>query len=151
LPTEAQRQLQFARALRNHPTPAAERLWRAPSRVRPRFTRQLRVGPFVADFARRRARLIVEADGSHHAESPTDELRSAALEAEGWRVIRFWNSDITDNLDGVVEAIVEAVTARIPPGEEVRFMDSRAGRERRPRGRRQEPPPTPPARAGGED
>jgi very-short-patch-repair endonuclease len=149
--SEAQRRLRFARALRNNPTPAEERLWRALSRIRPRFTRQLRLGPFVADFACRRARLIVEADGSHHAESPTDEERSAALEAEGWRVIRFWNSDIADNLDGVVEAIVAAVAARVPPGEEVRFVDSRAGRERRPRGRRQGPPPAPPASAGGEN
>ena len=148
--SEAQRRLHFARALRNNPTPAEELLWRALSRIRPRFTRQLRLGPFVADFACRRARLIVEADGSQHAESPTDERRSAALEAEGWRVIRFWNSDIADNLDGVVEAIIAAVGGRIPAGEEVGFVDSRAGRERRSRGRRQGPPPAPPARAGGE-
>lgn len=148
--SEGQRRLRFARALRNNPTPAEEALWRALSRVRPRFTRQLRLGPFVADFACRRARLIVEADGSQHAESPTDEARSAALEADGWRVIRFWNSDIIDNLDGVVEAIVAAVRVRIPPGEEAGFIASRAGRERRSRGRRKQgPPPAPPASAGG--
>ena len=78
--SEAQRRLRFARALRNNPTPAEEKLWRALSRVRPRFTRQLRLGPFVADFACRRARLIVEVDGSPHAESSTDAVRSAALE-----------------------------------------------------------------------
>ena len=149
--SEAQRRLNFTRALRNNPTSAEERLWRALSRMRPRFTRQLRLGPYVADFACRRARLIVEADGSQHAESPTDEGRSAALEADGWRVIRFWNSDIADNLDGVIEAIVAAVATRIPSGEEVRFIASRAGRERRPRTRKQGPPPAPPARAGGED
>jgi very-short-patch-repair endonuclease len=150
--SEAQRRLLFARALRNNPTPAEEALWRALSRLRPRFTRQLRLGPFVADFARRRARLIVEADGSQHAENPADETRSATLEADGWRVIRFWNSDIADNLDGVVQAIVGAVAVRIPPGEEVHFIASRAGRERRPQGRRKQgPPPAPPARAGGED
>ena len=150
--SEAQRRLHFARALRNNPTPAEEALWHALSRVRPRFTRQLRLGPFVADFACRRARLIVEADGSQHAESLTDEGRSAALEADGWHVIRFWNSDIADNLDGVVEAIVAAVTARIPGTEEVRFIASRAGRERRSQGRRKQgPPPAPPASAGGED
>ena len=148
--SEAQRRLRFARALRNNPTPAEEKLWRALSRVRPRFTRQLRLGPFVADFACRRARLIVEADGSQHAESSTDAVRSAALEADGWRVIRFWNSDIAGNLDGVVEAIVTAVATRIPSREDVQFVASRAGRERRPRGRKQGPPPAPPARAGGE-
>lgn len=149
--SEAHRRLHFARALRNNPPPAEEALWRALSRVRPRFTRQLRLGPFVADFACRRARLIVEADGSQHAESPTDEARSAALEAAGWHVIRFWNSDIADNPDGVVEAIVAAVEACIPSGEEVHFIASRAGRDRQPRGRsRQGPPPAPPASAGGE-
>src|SRR4051812_18100913 len=149
--SEAQRRLHFARALRNDPTPAEERLRRALSRLRPRFTRQLRLGPFVADCACRRARLIVEIDGSQHAESIKDEARSAALEADGWRVIRFWNSDVTDNLDGAIEAIVAAVGDRIPPGEEVRFVASRAGRERRPRGRKKKgPPPAPPASAGGE-
>jgi primosomal protein N' (replication factor Y) len=148
--SETQRRLYFARALRNNPTPAEEMLWQALSRLRPRFTRQLRLDPFVTDFACRRARLIVEADGSQHAESKADDARTALLEAEGWRVIRFWNSEITDNVDGVVEAIIAAVAARIPVGEEVHFIASRAGRERRPRGREKEPPPTPPARAGGE-
>jgi len=149
--SEAQSRLKFARALRNNPTPAEETLWHAPSRVRPRFTRQLRLGPFVADFACRRARLIVEVDGSRHADSLTDEARSAALEADGWRVIRFWNSDIMGHRDGVVEAIVAAVAVRLPPGEEVYFNASRAGRERRPRERRRQgPPPAPPARAGRE-
>jgi very-short-patch-repair endonuclease len=149
--SEAQHRLHFARALRNNQTPAEEMLWRTLSKVRPRFTRQLRLGPFVADFACRRARLIVEVDGSQHADRKTDEPRSAALEADGWRVIRFWNSDVTGNLDGVVESIVAVVSTRIPPDEEVHFVTSRAGRERRPRGRKKRPPPAPPARAGGEE
>jgi very-short-patch-repair endonuclease len=149
--SEAQRRLHFTRALRNNPTPAEERLWRLLSSVRPRFTRRLRLGPFVADFACRRARLIVEVDGSQHAESDRDEARSAALEAEGWQVIRFWNSQVMDDLDGVIEAIAAAAGVRIPPGEEVRFVVSRAGRERRPIGRTKKgPPPAPPASAGGE-
>jgi very-short-patch-repair endonuclease len=147
---EAQSRLQFARALRNNPTPAEEMLWTLLSRVRPRFTRQLRLGPFVADFACRRARLIVEVDGSQHTESSRDERRTAALAADGWRVLRFWNSDVADNLDGAVEAIVAAVAIRIPFGEAVEFVGSRAGRERKPRGRRKGPPPAPPASAGGE-
>ena len=151
MPSEAQRRLQFARALRNNPTPAEEALWRTLRHIRPRFTRQLRLGPFVADLACRRARLIVEVDGSQHADSKTDEGRSAALVADGWRVIRFWNSDITDNLDGVVEAIIAAIAVRIPSSEETGFIVSRAGRERKPRGRKGRPPPAPPARAGGEE
>ena len=149
--SEAERRLHFARALRNNPTPAEEKLWRMLSSVRPRFTRQLRLGPFVADFACRRARLIVEVDGSQHAESTRDSQRTMALEAEGWRVLRFWNSEVADNLDGVIEAVVAAVAARLPFGEGIEFAASRAGRERKPRGRRKKrPPPAPPASAGGE-
>lgn len=149
MPTEAQRRLQLVRALRNNPTPAEEKLWRALSRVRPRFTRQLRLGSFVADFACRRARVIIEVDGSQHAESESDVYRTAALEADGWCVIRFWNSEVADNLDGVTEAIMEAIAARLPAREGVEFIASRAGRERKPTGRKA-PPPAPPARAGGE-
>jgi very-short-patch-repair endonuclease len=149
--SNTQSPLDFARALRNNPTRAEARLWTLLSRLRPRFTRQLRLGPFVADFACRRARLIVEVDGSQHAESNRDERRTAALAADGWRVLRFWNSDVADNVDGVVEAIVAAVAVRLPFGETVEFVGSRAGRERKPRAeRRKEPPPAPPASAGGE-
>ena len=148
--SEAQRRLHFARALRNNPTPAEEKLWRRLSRVRPRFTRQLRLGSFVADFACRRARLIVEVDGSQHAENARDQERTALIGSDGWRVVRFWNSEVAGNIDGVVEAIVAAVAERIPCGEGVEHIGSRSGRERKPR-ERKEPPPAPPARAGGEE
>jgi len=150
--SEARRRLHFARALRNNPTPAEERLWRVLSSVRPRFTRQLLLGPFVADFACRRARLIAEVDGAQHLENERDAQRTAALETDGWRVVRFWNSEVSENLDGVIEAIVAAVSVRIPCGEEVGFAASRAGRGRKPRGRnKQGPPLAPPARPGGEE
>ncbi|WP_331377411.1 endonuclease domain-containing protein [Sphingomonas sp. 37zxx] len=76
---------------------------------RPRFTRQLPVGPYILDFACRSAKLAVEIDGSQHAESAGDERRTAFLAALGWRVLRFWNSDVRENADGVVEAILAAV------------------------------------------
>jgi primosomal protein N' (replication factor Y) len=106
--------------------------------MRPRFTRQLRLDPFVGDFACRRARLIIEADGSQHAESKSDQVRTAQLHRDGWQVIRFWNNEILGNVDGVVAAIVEAVGARLPEGEEVYFIGSRAGRPRNPRSRGRE-------------
>jgi very-short-patch-repair endonuclease len=57
-----------ARALRNGATPHERKLWGMISRLRPKFTRQLPIGPYFADFACRPAKLIVELDGGHHAE-----------------------------------------------------------------------------------
>jgi len=143
--------MSFARDLRNNPTPEERKLWGALSTVRPRFTRQLKIGPFVADFACRRARVIVEVDGGQHADNPVDAQRTALLEADGWKVVRFWNSDVRAGLDGVVQAIAEAVACRLPEDEAPGFVASRAGRERKPRSRRIEGPPlTPPRRREGE-
>ncbi|MGQ0557966.1 MAG: endonuclease domain-containing protein [Sphingosinicella sp.] len=84
-----------ARELRNNPTDAELTVWHMLSRYRPKFTRQLPIGPFKADLACRKARLIVELDGSQHADCPRDEARTRYLEGQGWTVIRFWNSDVS--------------------------------------------------------
>jgi very-short-patch-repair endonuclease len=100
-----------ARALRRNATDAERIMWRL---LRDRrlegikFRRQVPVGPFVADFASIDGRLIVELDGSHHADSATDPRRDAFLSAAGWRVLRFWNNDVTQNRDGVLETIAQA-------------------------------------------
>jgi very-short-patch-repair endonuclease len=142
--------MSFARDLRNNPTPEERELWRALSFFRPRFTRQLKIGPFVADFACRRARLIVELDGSQHIDNVADVRRTALLEADGWRVLRLWNNEIHANLHGVGQAIADAVAARLPENEMPEFVASRAGRERRPRSREKKKPPlTPPRSRGG--
>jgi len=69
-----------------------------------RFT----IGPYVADFACLASRLVIEIDGSHHGEEPIrsrDEKRTSWLESEGYRVVRFWNNDITQNGTGVLDVI----------------------------------------------
>jgi len=66
------------------------------------------IGPFVADFASIQHRLIIELDGSQHAENPRDARRDAFLADQGWRVLRFWNNDMTGNAEGVLEAIQQA-------------------------------------------
>jgi very-short-patch-repair endonuclease len=76
------------------------------SRLRPKFTRQLAIGPYFADFACRQAKLIVELDGGQHAESEHDERRDALLAQEGWTIFRVWNNELDENPDGVFEAIV---------------------------------------------
>lgn len=117
--------MSFARHLRNNATPEERALWRELSRLRPRFTRQLPIGPFVADFACRRARVIMELDGSQHVDCTADLRRTALLEADGWRVIRFWNTDVWTSLEGVVTQIVDAVADRLPEDETPAFIAAR--------------------------
>ncbi|HYE26835.1 MAG TPA: DUF559 domain-containing protein [Allosphingosinicella sp.] len=121
-----------ARALRNEPTPQELAIWRLISRYRPKFTRQLSIEPYYADLACRQAKLIVELDGSQHAESRSDEVRTRFLESEGWTVIRFWNGDVDSNPDGVAEAIL-LKAAECLGGTHPQPLPSREGRKRRSR------------------
>lgn|GEM_PF-524102 len=126
------RHTQQARALRRDATPEERTVWRLISRYRPKITRQLPVGPYKADLACRQARLIVEIDGSQHIGSAYDAHRTAFLKAEGWTVIRFWNSDIHSNPDGVARAIL-LKAAELLGGTHPQPLPSREGRERRRR------------------
>ena len=112
--------VRIARKLRSDPTEAEARLW---SRLRHkqidghRFRRQASIGPYVADFLCPGAGLIIEVDGGQHAsESAKDSTRTAWLSARGYRVLRFWNNEVLQNTDGVIERIRAALDAkRIPP------------------------------------
>ena len=101
-----------ARDLRRSMTDAERRLW---SVLRDRrlhghkFRRQHPLGPFVLDFACIEHRVAVEADGGQHADNAADQRRTAWLEGEGWRVLRFWNNDILGNPAGVAETILRAL------------------------------------------
>jgi len=88
------------------------------SRWRPKFTRQLAIGPYIADFACRQARLIVELDGSQHADSLSDKTRDESLRQEGWTVLRIWNNELNENPEGVFQAIADRAAeclGRHPP------------------------------------
>ena len=98
-----------AQTLRREPTDAAKRLW---SRLRAKqlgvqFTREFQIGNAIADFACRRAKLVIEVDGGQHGDSPGDDSRTRMIESFGYRVIRFWNHDVLENTDGVVLRISE--------------------------------------------
>lgn len=114
-----------AKKLRTTMTEAERKLW---FRIKNRqllgfkFVRQQPVGPCIADFACREADLIVEIDGSQHAESQRDEQRTRKLNAYGYEVIRFWNTDVLTNLDGVFEALAERLNKAPSPG--LRFAKS---------------------------
>jgi very-short-patch-repair endonuclease len=93
-------------------TDAERRLW---SLLRDRqmddhkFHRQHPLGPYVLDFACIERKLVVEVDGGQHADSEHDRRRTAWLEAQGWRVIRFWNNEVLSNIEGVVARLTEAL------------------------------------------
>ena len=99
---------QRARALRNAMTDAERRLWTGlrGDRLGVRFRRQLTIqGRYIADFCAPAIGLIVEVDGSQHADAPPDAVRTAFLESQGYRVMRFWNNDVLNALDSVLDAV----------------------------------------------
>ena len=67
------------------------------------------VGKYVADFVCVEAGLIIEIDGSQHADSESDSIRDAELKARGFRVLRFWNDDVLKDLNGVCDTIIAFV------------------------------------------
>jgi len=109
--------LPLAKRMRREPTDAERKLWsilRAKRLVGWKFKRQQQIDHYIVDFVCFSARLIVEADGSQHAENLTDEARTAYLEGQGFNVLRFWNTDILTNSDGVATAILAALETPLP-------------------------------------
>jgi very-short-patch-repair endonuclease len=101
-----------ARELRQASTNAERRMWstlRDRRLAKYKFRRQYPVGRYIVDFACTRHALVVEIDGGQHADSAADARRTAWLEGQGWRVIRFWNNDGLANTSGVVAAILRAL------------------------------------------
>ena len=130
MPRIAPEMTRRARELRNNPTPAERLIWLRISCFKPRFTRQLVIGRFIVDLACREAKLAIEFDGSQHIDSDYDARRTAFLESIGWRVMRFWNSDVLENPDGVAEAILAGVGDLCEPTHP-QPLPSREGRRKR--------------------
>ena len=100
----------FARNLRRTQTDAEKKLW---SKLRDRqlsgikFRRQHAIGKYIADFCCVESKLVIELDGSQHAQqSLADELRSHYLRQSGFCVLRFWDNDVLTKIDAVIEQIV---------------------------------------------
>ncbi|MDP6621533.1 MAG: DUF559 domain-containing protein [Alphaproteobacteria bacterium] len=108
-----------ARKLRQNLSEAEKRLWNDLRRRQlddAYFRRQVPFGPYVVDFACKQRKLIIELDGGQHAQQvDQDAKRTAYLEAQGYAVLRFWNNQVFENLEGVVETIAKAVSQRQPP------------------------------------
>jgi very-short-patch-repair endonuclease len=105
----------LARRLRVNQTDAEAKLWR---RLRDRqvagakFVRQESIGPYICDFACREQKLVIEVDGGQHLEALADLARDRELASRGYRVLRFWNNDVLDNIDGVLFAVDAALRAQ---------------------------------------
>ena len=102
-----------ARTLRTNATEAEQKLW---SHLRKKqldgfqFRRQYSIGPYFADLFCLEAKLVIEVDGSQHADREAqDERRSALMHTKGYRVLRFWNFEVMSNVESVVERIAEVL------------------------------------------
>jgi very-short-patch-repair endonuclease len=107
----------IARRLRREATDVERLLWRALRERCPewRFRRQHPIGRRIADFACPAQKLVIELDGSQHSERElADNLRTVELGHKGYRVIRFWNSDVLENIEGVLETILRALESPPP-------------------------------------
>jgi very-short-patch-repair endonuclease len=112
------RLIEFARQMRHEPTPAEEALWRLLRNRRFagwKFRRQHPLGLYIADFYSSSAALVVELDGDSHATeegAEYDRVRHEYLRSLGVEVLRFWNSELKENEDGVLARIFEVCTER---------------------------------------
>jgi very-short-patch-repair endonuclease len=121
VPKKDKRQLDHAKAMRSQPTGPEARLWyhlRAKRLNGMKFSNQVLIGPYTVDFAARSLKLVIELDGdSHAAQERYDARRTAWLQQQGYRVIRFTNSDVMTNEAAVLQAIVDALGCTAPlPG-----------------------------------
>ena len=110
----------FARSLRQQATPAEARFWVLLYTFRQagwHFRRQAPIGPYITDFACKRAGLIFEIDGdSHYSDEglAADSLRTAYLQSRGYRVFRFTNGDVMTNPEGVFDVVNDILQRKTP-------------------------------------
>jgi len=102
-----------AKALRRAMTPPEQKLWNhlPAGRLQGiKFVSQMVFGPhYIADFAARSHRLIIELDGDSHSDEGYDARRDAHMAAAGWTVLRFANNDVMGNIEGVLRTILIAL------------------------------------------
>ncbi len=109
--------LSRAKRLRRDMTDVERRLWgelRADG-LGAKWRRQQPIGRYIVDFVCQSARLVVELDGGQHSVSDADARRTAWLESAGYRVLRFWNHEVLENIDGVLIRIAEALASAPSP------------------------------------
>ncbi|HET7803984.1 MAG TPA: DUF559 domain-containing protein [Pseudolabrys sp.] len=104
----------YSRRMRKAPTEAERRLWwHLRHRLRlngSHFRRQVQIGPYIADFACHRLKLVIEIDGGQHgSQVAKDEARTLHIQSQGYRVLRFWNNDALSQIESVLIEIRNAI------------------------------------------
>jgi very-short-patch-repair endonuclease len=110
-----------ARKLRVVATDAERKLWKLLRRREIagwKFRRQRPIDRYIADFACLEAMLVVALDGGQHAESAADAVRTRRLEAAGWRVVRFWNTEVLTNPEGVLTMLLSELESSLSRSRE---------------------------------
>ena len=103
-----------ARQMRQTSTDAERRMWSAlrdRRLLRYKFRWQHPIGRYIVDFACTEYQLVIGVAGGQHADSPSDPRRTAWLERQGWKVLRFWNNYVLSNTNGVIETILRVLEA----------------------------------------
>ena len=109
--------IEFAKALRSNQTDSEIKVWqalRAARLMNYKFKRQVLLADFIVDFVCFEQKLIVEIDGGQHMNSTQDIERDIKLNAMGFKVLRFWNNEIIDNLEGVLMLILQHLQIATP-------------------------------------
>jgi very-short-patch-repair endonuclease len=110
-----------ARQLRKNMTDAEKKLWSGLRRNQLgeyKFRRQFPLGKYIVDFVCLESRLIIEVDGGQHQENRTyDEQRDAWLSSQKFNVLRFWNNEVLENYEGVMEKILSTLKNLTPPSQ----------------------------------
>ena len=108
-----------AQQLRHRSTEAELRLWRALRNRQvagTKFRRQHPLGAYIVDFVCLEQKLVIEVDGGHHLQQmELDEKRTTFLESKGFHVLRFWNHDVLQRTEVVLEVIYRALTEKTTP------------------------------------
>jgi very-short-patch-repair endonuclease len=110
-----------ARQLRRDMTLAERKFWWRLRELAPEgshFRRQATIGPYFADFACHTTKVVIEIDGGQHGEAAQikrDLKRDAYLRRNGYRVLRFWNHDVRENIEGVLSVVCEVLESRKAP------------------------------------
>ena len=112
----------YAIQLRKVSTPAERKLW---ARIRNdqlgvTFRRQHAVGNYIPDFCSPKEKLIIEMDGSQHLDQQEyDEERTKYFESIGYKVIRFWNNEVMNDIESVIRAIIQSMDSQHPSSQEL--------------------------------
>ncbi|MDR1684056.1 MAG: endonuclease domain-containing protein [Elusimicrobiota bacterium] len=108
--------LPLSKINRKTPTDAEQKIWQfiRNRQIKYKFRRQQQTGRYIADFVCYEKALIIECDGSQHALENADKERTEFLLSKGCKILRFWNNDILNNIQGVWSVIEEALNSPSP-------------------------------------